>query len=750
MRSNKHLWLGAILAFALPASAVAGETQGVIVHTAKPYDQVITAIEQLGGTVTFQYKHADGLAAEIPLERFSELQGISGVDFVEKDLIVPLPEVGGESHLQPQAASELEIRDIRGIDLPDTYASYTSQLTAANQVWADTNFGAGSTVAVIDTGTFPDPVCGPNVIAGPDFSTDAGGAFDGSTRPDNHWHGTFVGGVVALPGICAIFDAAGGPFESNLPAEAKIPFGGGFIIPLIGIAPGANIYAIKVFPHTGAGASSSRINMAIDHAIDAKVTGAVDIDVINMSLGGGTLFDGRTVQEQLVDAATDAGILVSISAGNEGPAPNSIARPATAFSALSVGAVEDPIHTRIRWDAAFGVGAGAILRPDDRVMPFSFSNRGPTADGRSGPSVTATGVFNFSVFTPVVCGSVATVGCIGWASGTSFSAPIASGVGALLNAWGEANGKDFSGHQLRNAIIDGAVPVDFGSIQDQGTGYVNAANSLALLQSGMVNNGLKLDHKPLKPNVLKGNQSTGTWHVSLNREETASFVFEIDENTESVDIAIDVIGGPIPPGPAGAVFPNSFELYVKSAKHGGFGNLVDTMNVFDDTTITIGDGSITGPFGGTFGALLAPAPMEPGLMKVVIEADWTNNLSPIAADVTITRNQGPGADNAAGFITIGDEEFQCFTIDLTGVTTATFELGWRQNWSQFPTNDLDLLFASPSSFPFIDLGFLDAATINSPERQVINSPEAGVWFACVNGFTVHRGRDTYDLQVDLQ
>lgn len=85
----------------------------------------------------------------------------------------------------------------------------------------------------------------------------------------------------------------------------------------------------------------------------------------------------------------------------------------------------------------------------------------------------------------------------------------------------------------------------------------------------------------------------------------------------------------------------------------------------------------------------------------------------------------------------------------SGTSTATFDIGWKHGWDKFPTNDLDLLFASPSSFPFVDLDFLDAATLNAPERQVIVDPEPGFWFVVVDGFSVQNGRDPYVLEVTL-
>ncbi|MCH9027750.1 MAG: S8 family serine peptidase [Proteobacteria bacterium] len=763
-----------ILIVGLGLSSIAGATSeplGVIVQTAKPYDAVVAGIEGLGGTVTIQYVNADAIAAQIPADRFADLMRLNGVDAVEKDMIVELSTPNGkgrgrrekkdttvepstpsapneQTRRQALRADNVQLLDgdaaaaMLGGDLPDNYYSYLSQVTGAQDTWAATGAGADSLVAVIDTGTDASHIClAGRVLAGPDFSTDQGTSFEGSTLSSNHFHGTFVGGTIATGNGCAILDAlVGGLFTTHLPPNAFFDGGGFAVIPLLGIAPEAHIYAVKVFPHTGAGASSSRINAAIDHVITQKLSGALDIDVVNMSLGGASLFDGRTVQEMLVDAGTDAGITFVISSGNEGPTPNSVARPSTAYSAVTVAAATDPVHTRIFWDLIFGPGQGLAMYPTDERRVADFSSRGPSADGRNAVDIIATGVFNFSLFPG---------NGLGWASGTSFSAPQIAGAAALLNAWAENNDPSIGPQAIKNALMDGAVSVNGDWSEDaQGQGFLNVPNSLAFLQSGHVNDGSRHDSNgALIPNILLGVANEHTETITLGRGRTQDFVFKIDENTEQVEVIVDVPGA-IPAGP-GAI-PNSWELYIKSAKHGGTGYLLDTANIFDDASVVIGDGTVD-QFGAIGGGVVSPAPMEPGLMKVTLEPDWTNNTGTLTATITIRRTQGLNTSNAGGTTgTIGDGDFGCFAFNVPGGTSeAVIDLSWKHNWSKVPTNDLDMLFASPSSLPSLDFTFLDGATLNAPERQVIGAPEAGLWFVCVNGFAVFNGRDPFDLSVTL-
>src|SRR5207247_6214951 len=98
------------------------------------------------------------------------------------------------------------------------------------------------------------------------------------------------------------------------------------------------------------------------------------------------------------DSAAARGILVVTAAGNEGPGFRTLVTPGDADSVITAGA-EDSL--------------GTIA---------SFSSRGPTADGRLKPDLTAPGV------------AVCTVagGPLGRLSGTSFATPILAAAAALV------------------------------------------------------------------------------------------------------------------------------------------------------------------------------------------------------------------------------------------------------------------------------------------------------------------------------
>lgn len=144
----------------------------------------------------------------------------------------------------------------------------------------------------------------------------------------------------------------------------------------------------------------------------AEFADSIGADVINTSLGYNRFTDAsqdytysdlngdKTIIAQAADYASSKGILVTVSAGNEGS--NSwhyITTPADADSVLSVGAV----------DAAQNYAA--------------LSSTGPTPDGRIKPNIVAQGAGTtvYSQSGNLISGS-----------GTSFSSPIIAGLSACL------------------------------------------------------------------------------------------------------------------------------------------------------------------------------------------------------------------------------------------------------------------------------------------------------------------------------
>lgn len=129
------------------------------------------------------------------------------------------------------------------------------------------------------------------------------------------------------------------------------------------------------------------------------------IRIGNMSLGAAGCSDGTDSLSTAVNNAVTAGIVMMVAAGNEGPNRCTIGAPGAAASAVTVGAVYDPGER------------GWVLA--------EFSSRGPTADGRIKPDVTAPG----RNITAAKAGS--TSGYVTY-SGTSMATPFIAGTAALM------------------------------------------------------------------------------------------------------------------------------------------------------------------------------------------------------------------------------------------------------------------------------------------------------------------------------
>lgn len=150
--------------------------------------------------------------------------------------------------------------------------------------------GAGVKVAILDTGIdYLHPDLAPNYAGGFDF-------VNGDEDPmDDNGHGTHVSGTVA-----AAQDGIG----------------------MIGIAPSASLYALKVLGANGSG-NWSGIIAALDWVVSHGVS------VVNLSLGSAT-DPGLTVRTAF-DNAAGAGIFMVASAGNAGPGTDTVNYPARFF-----------------------------------------------------------------------------------------------------------------------------------------------------------------------------------------------------------------------------------------------------------------------------------------------------------------------------------------------------------------------------------------------------------------------------------
>lgn len=741
--------------FSIPASAAPSFASGgnnrldVLIQSTSPTDPLVDFIQSRGGTINYQYENVDVVAATVPAETLPEILAFPGVDQIEKDGLVTPVQLGGFSK-DPTEPAAVEVESLAGLTfeaadlnaLPDGYDNFL--LTGALDVWEETGFGEGTLVAVVDTGTTPNVCLAHAVIGAPGFPDGYNATTDGvpATSPLNHYHGTHVAGVIASD--CAITVAPGSPIYQAV--NAYLPWG--TTIPIVGQAPSAQIYPVKVFETSGAGSPTSVILDGLDHVLTLKNNGILDIDIVNMSLGGGTVWEGHDAYQVFVDALTSSNILVVSAGSNDGPAPNTVGSPAGSFNGISVGALDYAISSRILYEYIgltnfLGAGQGLVMRPTGETRVANFSSRGPLSDGRAAPDISALGMWNFHA---------GPQNELRWASGTSFASPTVAGGAALLNAYWESMGSDTNPSVLRSVLLAGANPNIVGpawqDVNEQGYGALDVMASLELLK---IRPNIKLNalrSKALKPNIL-GNPRHNNIEVyesdtiTLGASENYDLYFQINKFTSSV--TIEVFDVSAPDNSDYAFWPNALEFHLKSAIRTAVESPIAGYwypYFFGDSfTIQVNDGSWT-----VDGVEEFYQPMQPGLMRFSLIGDYSNE-SPVSFRVRITReNFRTPLKKPVSKGTINMDETFLVPFEIPeGTNRATLDLVWHRDWTMFPTSDLDVLVFDPGFSTVL----VDGATFNSPERVVLEEPAAGTWFALVMGFEIYR-TDNYELFLTLE
>jgi serine protease AprX len=184
-----------------------------------------------------------------------------------------------------------------------------------------------------------------------------------------------------------------------------------------GVAPRAALVGVKVLDENGSG-SSATILAGIDWVVAHRA--AYGIEVMTLSLGAGSAcgygLDGSDPLSRAVDSAVDAGLVVTVAAGNSGPGRCTVSTPAVASKAIAVGAMADT-----------GSSAAGCSRSRCRngFKEAAFSSRGPTAAGAVKPDISAPGVDITSAAVGTGSGYVAE-------SGTSMATPFVAGVALLM------------------------------------------------------------------------------------------------------------------------------------------------------------------------------------------------------------------------------------------------------------------------------------------------------------------------------
>lgn len=388
-------------------------------------------IEENGGSIDQEFKGISSIVTTIPQKAVAVLQKNPEIQAVQVDHNVYVEgQVVGWGLKQTQVAPLL-----------------STNLT-----------GKGVKVAVLDTGIDTNH---------PDLHVTGGTSVLGYTSSynDDNGHGTHVAGII-------------GALNNNSG--------------VVGVAPGVQLYAVKVLDQTGAGKQSDVIS-GIEWAIENHM------NVINLSLSGG---EGSLALQKEMKRAYDKGILIVGAAGNLGDYSNnsdSVGYPARYNSVIAVTAVND-----------------IDQHPN-------FASAGPTVE-LSAPGVNVESTYND--------GKYATE------TGTSMAAPFVTGVIALYKQMNPNATPD----QIRSILrvraedlgVKGRDPLfGYGLVQAPNTKNVDITDPTAPTNiKAVVNYTNKIWTVQLKWDPAKDNVKIAGYNVYRNGKKIATV-----QNTNFDEIA---------------------------------------------------------------------------------------------------------------------------------------------------------------------------------------------------------------------
>jgi subtilisin len=305
----------------------------------RPGQAQAALVARSGGQIKRQFQLVPAFAATLPAPAIAALRAAPGVAAVELD---------GTLELHDHAT----VWGVSRIGAPIVH----SGLWVGEGQEPSPILGTGIRVAVLDTGIdYLHLDLAANYRGGYDFVN------NDSDPWDDHGHGTHVAGTVA-----ALWNGVGA----------------------VGVAPEADLYALKVMNSSGTG-SWSAVVAALDWAVQNEM------HVVNLSIGSPA--HPGTIVKAAFDNAYAAGLVIVSSAGNAGLGENTVGYPARFETVIAV---------------------GATTSSDTRS---SFSSTGPdlelAAPGSSIYSTTRGGGY-------------------GLRSGTSMASPHVAGAAALVLAAG--------------------------------------------------------------------------------------------------------------------------------------------------------------------------------------------------------------------------------------------------------------------------------------------------------------------------
>ena len=269
----------------------------------------------------------------------------------------------------------------------------------------------------------------------------------------------------------------------------------------MGVAPGVDLYAVKVCSAVSTSCSGVALIQGMEYAVDPDGNGnpSDHVDVINMSLGSpyGQPFDDDLAAA--VENATALGVLTVASAGNSGDKPYANGTPSAAPSALSVAQTSVPSASLPLYEVTAPASITGLYRAvfQPWSAPLAAVIQAPLqyGDGANG---------NVTGCAPFLAGSLTGKIVLVDRGGCGFSIKIfnISSGGALAGIIGlVAPGDPFEGGYTPTGPI--TIP-----------GYMISQENANILKSGLPNTVVKFDPNVVIPlaGTVVGSSSRGPQH----------------------------------------------------------------------------------------------------------------------------------------------------------------------------------------------------------------------------------------------
>lgn len=382
-------------------------------------DALMGQIQAAGGAeVARTSKAYNALVITIDAAKLPTIAALPGVTAVrpvvdlEKSLLTTVPYIGG-SALQTLGVTGAGVK----IAVLDSGIDYTHRNLGGSGSATDFALASAAAASTAPAALYPSA----KVIGGYDFVGEVWP--NGPAVPDSNpidagsaaGHGTHVA------------DIAGG---ASLDGTHK------------GVAPGAQLYAVKVCSSVSTSCNGVAILQGLDWVTDPRgdlsFEGAAD--VVNLSLGGG-YGQRENPSTEAVSNIVRFGIVAAISAGNSGDRPFILGSPSNAAEAISVAQTQVPTATAM----PLIVNAPASIAGtygNTATVPWA-----PIVNGFSGDLVTAGSACPGDPL-PVLTGKVALIDRATCSISLKVAYAAANGASAVIianNAAGDAPSFSFGG-----------------------------------------------------------------------------------------------------------------------------------------------------------------------------------------------------------------------------------------------------------------------------------------------------------------